>query len=60
MSDSSLSQKGFSLYYSVQPDSIPQPLGEATNWRVDSRGQVHLVAINQASYIPNKANVCPN
>jgi filamentous hemagglutinin family protein len=45
---------------SVQKDFISQPILEANNWRVDSRGQVHLVATNRASYIPPKANVCPN
>jgi filamentous hemagglutinin family protein len=45
---------------SVQPNSIPQPIVEANDWRVDSRGHVHLVATNQASYVPSKANVCPN
>lgn len=45
---------------SVQPNSIPQPILEATDLLVDSRGQVHLVATNQVSNIPNKPNVCPN
>jgi hypothetical protein len=34
--------------------------GAANEWLVDSRGQVHLVATNEAHYIPPKVNVCPN
>jgi filamentous hemagglutinin family protein len=45
---------------SAQPNPIPQPIVEATGLQVDNRGQVHLVATNQASYIFPKANVCPN
>jgi filamentous hemagglutinin family protein len=45
---------------SVQPNFIPQPIVEANEWLVDNRGQVHLVATNEANYIPPKVNVCPN
>jgi filamentous hemagglutinin family protein len=45
---------------SAQPNSIPEPIVEATDFIVDNRGQVHLVATNQANYIPPKVNVCPN
>ncbi|NJL11485.1 MAG: S-layer family protein [Calothrix sp. SM1_7_51] len=54
------SQQATMQQSSVQPDSIPQPIVEANDWRVDSRGQVHLVVTNQASYIPSIANICPN
>jgi filamentous hemagglutinin family protein len=44
---------------SVQPNSIPQPIVEATDWLVDNRGQIHLVATNQANYMLPQVNVCP-
>ncbi|MBW4509564.1 MAG: S-layer family protein [Scytonematopsis contorta HA4267-MV1] len=45
---------------SAQPNPIPQPIVEATDWLVDNRGQIHLVAINKANHIPSKPNLCPN
>jgi filamentous hemagglutinin family protein len=58
-SDRPTTQQSTVQQSSVQPNSIPQII-EATDLLVDSRGQVHLVATNRASYIPPKANVCPN